>query len=472
MVERTFTLADQEDFARLSGDFNPIHVDPIAARRLIFGRVVVHGVHLLLWALDGWLGKRESVIRLTALRVEFRTPVGVGERVRWSVVREDEQDAEIEIVGQAGRSLWAKVAWQAGEERGRVSVPAAPGRPEPCREVAFESAVAVRGAVDLFLDPRSAGRLFPHFSSCLPEIKMAVLLATTRLVGMVFPGLHSIFSGMDLVFPQGESRPAALTYEATVVDPRFSSLQMKITGPGVSGTLKTFFRPPPRTQGSYETLCRLVVPEEFAGQEALVVGGSRGLGEVTAKLLAAGGASVTITFARGAADAQRVVEETKRGGGIIRDMAFDVLGPPDPAGNVEPPGAPDSLYYYATPVISGATRGAFTTALFRGYCDFFVDGFVKTALWAQRMATRPLRVLYPSSVFVEEVPLNMGEYAAAKMAGEVACVYLEKSIPGMKVHRPRFPRMATDQAASLMPTKVQDPASAILDSLRQLRDAR
>jgi acyl dehydratase len=34
MPERSFTFRDQEVFAALSRDFNPMHVDPEAARRL------------------------------------------------------------------------------------------------------------------------------------------------------------------------------------------------------------------------------------------------------------------------------------------------------------------------------------------------------------------------------------------------------------------------------------------------------
>ena len=53
---RRFTINDQRDFAQLSGDWNPIHVDPIQARRLLFGEPVVHGIHLVLWALERLAG--------------------------------------------------------------------------------------------------------------------------------------------------------------------------------------------------------------------------------------------------------------------------------------------------------------------------------------------------------------------------------------------------------------------------------
>ncbi len=41
MTQRIFTSDDQLAFAKLSGDYNPLHMDPIYARRLLFGRQVV-----------------------------------------------------------------------------------------------------------------------------------------------------------------------------------------------------------------------------------------------------------------------------------------------------------------------------------------------------------------------------------------------------------------------------------------------
>jgi acyl dehydratase len=45
-VRRTFTQSDLSRFAALSGDDNPIHVDPAFAARTKFGRTVAHGMFL------------------------------------------------------------------------------------------------------------------------------------------------------------------------------------------------------------------------------------------------------------------------------------------------------------------------------------------------------------------------------------------------------------------------------------------
>src|ERR1700722_4929865 len=51
-IRRIFTMADQQRFACLSGDWNPMHMDAVAARRTPAGAPVVHGVHAVLWALN------------------------------------------------------------------------------------------------------------------------------------------------------------------------------------------------------------------------------------------------------------------------------------------------------------------------------------------------------------------------------------------------------------------------------------
>lgn len=55
---RTLTQADFDTFARISGDNNPIHVDPVFSASTRFGRTVSHGMllyGLLDAALQAWM---------------------------------------------------------------------------------------------------------------------------------------------------------------------------------------------------------------------------------------------------------------------------------------------------------------------------------------------------------------------------------------------------------------------------------
>ena len=74
---KTFGWDEQEEFARLSFDYNPMHMDPLAARRTQAGRPVIHGINAALWALDQlaeiWsLAKRFGRMQDTIPQIDVR----------------------------------------------------------------------------------------------------------------------------------------------------------------------------------------------------------------------------------------------------------------------------------------------------------------------------------------------------------------------------------------------------------------
>jgi NADP-dependent 3-hydroxy acid dehydrogenase YdfG len=285
---------------------------------------------------------------------------------------------------------------------------------------------------------------------------------------MACPGLHSILHRLRLhAADLGEGARAVLAYRVRRFDDRFSLARIAVTGPTLAGELDAFYRPEPMAQPSFETLRAMVAPGEFAGVRALVVGGSRGLGEVTAKLLAAGGADVAITYRTGASEAEAVAAQIVSGGARAHAFALDVREPREALASVLGHlGTVTHLLYFASGPIFVAERGTFDARLFRAFCEVYVTGFA--ALVGALAPAGLARVLYPSSVAIDELPADMGEYAAAKAAGEAACAYLAKVHPAIVLRAPRLPRLATDQTRSLVPVREHAAAEVVLGQLRAL----
>ena len=463
-------MTNQLAFASLSGDFNPMHVDERAARRLLFGKPVVHGMHAVLWSLNEWCGSQEQPVALRTLRADFQRPILVGTRVALEV-RADRQDGTEIVLRSDGKTfLRLRFTWTPSEGLEEIPSVIQDSLPASSECVLREetSLEGLSGAAPLFLARRETAALFPRALALLPPHQLATLLATTRVVGMECPGLRSLYSSASLDFGDPpvplDAQDHSLRYQVESVDGRFHLAIMRVEGPAASGSLRAFVRPAPRAQLDFAAACSLVEPGSFHGRRAWVVGGSRGLGEVAAKLLAAGGAEVTITYHRGADDAARVASEIRQGGGVAKIRELNVLNAPDSVQALGDEGAPTDMLYFATPFIAPGEDRSFSPELFDGYCKYYVHGFVRLAAALAPHGLR--RVFFPSSVYVEDPPPNLAEYAAAKAAGEVACLGLEKAYPSLLISKPRLPRVATDQTVSLTGREADDPAPLILDALR------
>ena len=460
-AQRVFSLDDQIEFARLSGNWNPIHLDPVFARRTLAGQVVVHGIHAALWALDVWAIGVQKRIQFRTFRASFVRPMPVSAALTVSVAREHENSVKVDVL--CGSSLGATIEadWVSDDHRAVATTvdTGLPPRTEPV-ERSVDAIAGCAGAFPLRFDARIAGVLFPALAVAVPDEQLASLASTSRIVGVECPGLHSLLFEADLVARSGVVS-SDVGYRVGHVDARFGLVRLQIETPAFTGTVGALLRPKPIAQATCAAVRKEVQQSEFAGVTALIVGGSRGLGEVAAKILASGGADVTLTYHRGETDAARVVSDIVASGGIARSMPLDVL---DGRHGLADSLRPDFLYYFASPFIVSGTREQFSPELLTQFCAYYLAGFERIV---ETLASRGLRqIFYPSSVLIDDMPLEMREYVIAKAAGETLCAFLERRFPGLHIVRPRLPRMATDQTAAQRPVKNADPLPVILREIR------
>lgn len=91
MLERTLTQANFDRFAAISGDDNPIHVDPDFSGRTRFGRTVSHGM-LLYTVFWGLLRRHYPGWRQAAQSLMFPAPAYADEALTFTATV-DETDA-------------------------------------------------------------------------------------------------------------------------------------------------------------------------------------------------------------------------------------------------------------------------------------------------------------------------------------------------------------------------------------------
>jgi acyl dehydratase len=464
LAERTFTEADQERFAAVSGDRNPMHLNPVLARRTQAGAPVVHGVHLLLWGLDALARSEPAPPPMRRLRAQFKHFATIGERIAVTATRM-EAGVRLDFVG-AGLTV-AQLVVDFGapvEAPAPLSGEAVPA-PAEAHDLSFEAMAAMSGRLAFASTPDTIAAMFPAASNWLGSRRVAALGATTLLVGMVCPGLHSIYAGLTAEACDEPVPEDRLSFRVAATEPRFRSVAMTVAGGGLKGAVQSYARAPPTPQASVKDLAGAVEPGEFKGATALVIGGSRGLGEVTAKLLAAGGARVAISYRVGGADTEAVAQEIRSAGGVCETLAYDASLPAGPqlAGLADPP---SHAYYFATPTIFRAQSALFARARLNALLDVYVDGFLNLAeaLQARR---RDISLFYPSSVFVAERPRGMLEYAMAKAAGEVLCAEMNEAWAPLHVTVDRLPRLRTDQTASVIGASPPPPAGRLAPVVRE-----
>jgi acyl dehydratase/NAD(P)-dependent dehydrogenase (short-subunit alcohol dehydrogenase family) len=443
LANRSFSQDDQVAFARLSSDWNPMHLDRAFARRTQLGAPVVHGIHHLAWSADAVLHR--FPIKVANIRARFLQPLYLDETAHVRILGRTDRQIEFEVVAADSVVARLKLSAQPGKFAAVTLLPAAPARFAEPANLRFEQLAGQAGAVAIGdADVRS---VFPALTDAIGQSAVKALLATSQIVGMACPGLHSLFAGLDVNCGPSTDRESALAYAVGKTDARFRSLQIEVSGAGIAGRLEVFARPAPPSQSGMTKISPRVAGRPFAGQKSLIVGGSRGLGEVTAKIVAAGGGHPVITYREGRHEAERVAAEILGAGGQCEILHYDAL---TPAGHqLAKLGAVDSCYYFATPKIFQRKAALYEPEKLRVFLSYYADGFFDLCTALAHGESGKVAVFYPSTVAIDQRVGTTAEYAMAKMVGETLANYVNEFMPSIHVICRRLPRILTDQTATV-----------------------
>ena len=460
---RVWTEAHQIAFARATGDLNPMHMDARVARRTLAGERAVHGVHAALWALET-CAALHPLERLATVQMRFERFVLVGDRTELTIHEAGARQMRLSLSVDGVRVLTIQAAFAAERppakpvEAAQAAIPAEPIVVDPA---------AISGLAGAFRlpDPEAVAALAPRLARAIGPDRVAALGSLSTLIGMFVPGLHSILSKIDATLT-GQVDGSSLAYAVKRFQPMLQSVTLEADGPGLAARVEGFVRPRPVEQETLRDLAALVQPGVFSDVSALIVGGSRGLGATTAKLIAAGGGAVCITYASGADEAGAVAREIRDGGGRCQVLQYDAARPvAEQFGSLEID--PSQLYHFATPRIFRQKRAPFEPACLEEMMRIYNYAFYALSLFClDRRNT--LAAFYPSTTAIDEAPRDTLEYVMAKTAGETLAATMARTIPNLTTVIERLPRVRTDQTATIFPVPAAAPSALMLPIVRRM----
>jgi NAD(P)-dependent dehydrogenase (short-subunit alcohol dehydrogenase family) len=453
-----------------------MHVNPIAARRLITGKQIVHGIHVLLTGIEYW--QNDSDLLPVSVSCTFNNPISVEDNVLFS--QRCRRGQEFVIEATVSELVCARIVIASSPTKDKTRLSLALGENacsadeimiDRLSDPLDEAADAHGNRVYVIkLGEADFSRQFPRSYRYFGQRRIAAILSLSYFVGMVCPGLHSIFSTVDLNLNLSEEIDGnnCLAFSVEKYDERFHLFNIALRG-CIDGSIIAFSRPEPQPQLSLKQLADHVNSEEFKGTKSLIVGGSRGLGEITAKLIAVGGGDVVITYASGVNDARYVGDEINKSGcSSCEILKLDLLTDSFESMNV----SIDSLhavYFFATPRIYRKKASLFDAHLFREFSEFYIEKFYELCGYLEgRVERKKIKVYFPSSVFVSERPDGVTEYAMAKSAAEVMVEDLNKHSRKLTVVTTRLPRLNTDQTSSILRLPTESNVGALLPIIRSM----
>ena len=267
LASKAFGEGDQTFFARLSGDFNPIHLDPVAARRTQAGQVVVHGVHAVLWALNQLLALGVVTGGIVSLKVRFSKFIYLGRRVDLRVLRRDEASltAELAVGDLTVTTIALKLGTLSRTDEIAFTNDTAqiPETKQPTIFVRTADLAQMAGWLDAAA-PNQIKRHFSHVASAIGAQRTTAIALLSRLVGMICPGLHSLFAAFAVDFTGPSFEHNRLQFWVSETDDRFRIVRMSVIGAGLSGSVQAFLSWPPVLQPALTDIAKLVSPGEFA----------------------------------------------------------------------------------------------------------------------------------------------------------------------------------------------------------------
>jgi 3-oxoacyl-[acyl-carrier protein] reductase len=350
---KSFKISEEmiDSFAKLTGDYNSLHLNEEFARKSKYRQRVMHG--MLPFSYISFLQKEfpSSQVEFLCFDTKFRQPIFPGDEIRLEVTyskvenenfeyvavwfRKDSKESLIESKGNFCLSSCNRTPVDKYSSRNCLVLNTLSENTYTINEIA-EKNDTFSFSIDTQLTQKYRDIILTDESSYsdnnfpICNNLIATLLLST-LVGMKLPGRYATFakfrfsfnhrvSAKDLLKLVGEVKKVSVASESIEV----AATLLKDDETLGNGKLSVAINPPPQPTISCKEIQTNHMDMGLKKKVVVITGASRGIGAATAKLFAMHGAKVIVNYYKGKHDAELIVEEIEQFGGTAIPLQCDV----------------------------------------------------------------------------------------------------------------------------------------------------
>jgi hypothetical protein len=453
--QKCFTLEDQMHFAKFSGDYNPIHIDVEYARKTIAGQCIIHGINGLMWALNSFVAATGLVP--SKIKVKFIKPIYLNENVTcyWNEISKQLNISSGDIFLTVMTLTFGELPIPVDGYLSNKTALLTPRFIDKKNWLEFGvEEIYFHGEKDM------AREVYPNLVLAYSAQMVTEIAMISEVVGMHHPGMNSLILAANLNL---DVRLKQSFFKVKKVDDRFDLLTLQINSPNISSDVDCFLTPEGSKKPSFEKLNESIDSEKFSNINAMIIGGSRGLGEATARLIGAGGGNVTLTYSSGFREAVNIQNDFLAHGKTCNISKVTV---PEDIDSLEINRIFNQVYYFPTPKIFGKRSSLFDEKIYDQFRKIYVYGFSDLLSLLIRSKFKG-SVYYPSTIAIENPKPELAEYIEAKKEGEFLCNKFNGK-NNINIVTTRLPRVDTDQTKSLIKVSSADPIVIMTDVIKTM----
>tara|TARA_A100001011_G_scaffold395725_1_gene491595 strand:+ start:1014 stop:2507 length:1494 start_codon:yes stop_codon:yes gene_type:complete len=453
---KKFSAKESITFAKISGDHNPIHVDKYYAQDTFFGKPLIHGIHALIYALN-ILTKKE--IFFEKIKIIFLKPIFENKKLFFYF---NESNNLIFIVHNNVICTKIFIETKYSEFSNDLNIKYIRNKRKKKSKIVNLKKISVNEKYKFnhVCDLKKAKIKYPYIFKFYGDLIASEIIDLSYLIGMECPGYYSMFSEAQISIKKNSKDQR---YFVKNIDKRFNLINLNVLGNSINADLKAFFRPKKVQYPKINKLLRIIKKNEFASIKALIIGGSKGLGKLTAKIIAAGGGEVIITYNESKNEAKKTYDEIKNFGSKCKIIKFDVKNQIN-LKNIKT--EINQCYYYATPKIFQKEQKEYDNKMLTKFLQYYVKNFQNIFKYINKSYPK-CRYFIPSTISINKPIQEILEYTLAKLETEIWVSRLSEKFKN-KILIERLPRLLTEQTNTILQNKLTNTNITILNSIRKL----